>query len=428
MSEVISQILKGIKIPKMVKVRQHIPSPCIDRTEIGFEIRGQLSKPAFAEKIKPGMSIAITAGSRGIANIPLITKTIVDFVKEQGAYPFIVPSMGSHGGATAEGQTAILYKYGLTEEYLGCPIRSSMAVKEIGMTGEGHKVYIDKIAAEADGIIVACRIKAHTNFVGPFESGIMKMMVIGLGNDFGTTLCHDLGIESFRHIIPLFGKVILKNAPVLFAVATLDNAYHETYKIKAVLPEDVEREEPLLLKEAKSVMPRLFFDDYDVLIVDRIGKDISGCGMDPYVTGAFDTPFMQEQSGMKRPQKIAVLDLSDASNGNAYGTGNADAITKRLWQKAILEKGYPNAIVANCLSTAKIPVIMENDLQAIKVCLKCCTNIDRDNPRVIRIQDTLHIEHILISEAMLAEAKAHPRVQIESEPFELVFDDRGNLR
>lgn len=424
MSGKIAQLVKDIKIPKMVRIRQCFPDPHIKVEEIPKVILEQLNKVRFADKIQSGMRIAITAGSRGIANIALINKTIVDFVKAQGAFPFIVPAMGSHGGATAEGQTKILHKYGMTEEYLGCPIISSMEVKHIGNTPEGHEVYLDKTAAEADGIIVSCRIKPHTAFTGPIESGIMKMLTIGLGNDYGATICHEIGYKHFHMIIPLFGKTIIENAPVLFAVAAIENAYDHTYKMVAIEPEQVETVEPLLLQEAKSMMPKIMFDQCDVLVVDRIGKNISGAGMDPHITGSFSTPYAK---GGIQSQHITVLDLTDESNGNAIGVGEADIITKRLWNKMIPEEGYPNAIVSGMLSTCKIPIVVESDQEAIQVCIKCCIDTDKENPRIIRIKDTLSMKHIMISEALLKEARGNPNIIVESEPQYLDFDKNGNL-
>ena len=424
MARVISEIVKDISIPRMAILRQFLPNECLEKAEIPPLILDQLSREVYSNMIKPGMRIAITAGSRGIANIALIIKTIVDFIISREAYPFIVPAMGSHGGATAEGQTRVLESYGITEEYLGCPICSSMDVKLIGVTEEGYKVYCDKIAAEADGIIVTCRIKPHTAFSGPIESGIMKMLTIGLGNHIGAATCHEIGYKHFSYLIPLFGRMIMDNTPVLFAVAAVENAYDETYKIRAVLPEEVEAVEPLLLKEAKEMMPRLLIPNYDVLIVDKIGKDISGAGMDPYITGAFCTPYA---GGVKRPQNIAVLDLTDETNGNSIGIGQADVTTKRLWQKTDLMEGYPNGIISRMLSTCKMPMILDNDKEAIQVCIFCSMDIDKTKPRIIRIKDTLHIEKIMVSEALLNEVVKDPRISVESELFDLSFNEDGNL-
>ena len=424
MTSMVSQIIQDIKLPQMIKVKQVFPRPCLDIENISVILNQQLKNEVFSGKIKPGMRIAITAGSRGIANIALITKTVVEFVKSRGGEPFIIPAMGSHGGATAEGQEAVLRHYGIIESNIGCPVISSMEVNYIGLTPNGYKVFVDKVASEADGIIVIGRIKAHTDFTGPFESGIMKMMTIGMGNHTGASNCHEIGFKHFHQVIPEIGETIINKLPVLFAIAIVENPYDETFVVEAIEPQKIVSREPQLLEEAKKMMPKLYFKDYDILVVDKIGKDISGNGMDPHITGAYCTPYV---SGAKRPQKIAVLDLTDESNGNAIGVGDADATTKRLWKKTKLEEVYPNAVISHMLSSCKIPIIMENDKEAIQVCIKACENTDKNHIRIIRLQDTLHMEHIMISEALLNDAVSNPNIIIESGPFDLEFDQSGNL-
>lgn len=426
MQDVLYEILKDIALPKMVYAHQRQNDVLLPAQEIPQTVEGIFAAPGFGSRIKPGMQIAITAGSRGIANIASIIKSIADSIRKRGGEPFIVPAMGSHGGATAQGQAAILHHYGITEAYCGCPIRSCMEVKTIARCN-GDPVMIDRIAAEADGIIVVGRIKPHTNFVGPYESGLLKMLVIGLGNHLGAQAGHAKGIENFPQLLPQWGKAVLEHAPVLFGVAVLDNALHETARIEGLLPAEFLSREPELLEEARSLMPRLYLRDYDVLIVDRIGKDISGSGMDPHVTGSFNTEYMRRNSGIFRAKNIAVLDLSEESDHNAYGIGDADVTTKRLWEKARLEIGYPNAVISNCLSSAKIPIIMENDKLAIQVCLKCCVGVEPAKAKIVRIQDTLHVSRILISESLVPQATATEGITVVGEPFDLEFDSRGNL-
>ena len=231
----VADLVSSQELPKMFKVRQTFPRPRIEPEDIPGIIRGYLSEEAFTSKVRPGMRIAITAGSRGIANVALVTKTIADYVKSRGAEPFVVPAMGSHGGATVEGQKEVLGSYGITESYLGCPIHSSMEVKKIGVNEEGMDVFIDKYAAEADGIIVSCRIKPHTAFRGPYESGIMKMMAIGLGKQHGAEVCHEAGFKNIAKYVPMFGKAIIENVPVLFAVAVIENAFDETCKMYSLI-------------------------------------------------------------------------------------------------------------------------------------------------------------------------------------------------
>ncbi|BFL47141.1 DUF2088 domain-containing protein [Lactonifactor longoviformis] len=422
--QLVADLVSDIALPKMFKVKQIFPRPRIDPEEIPGIIRQLLSQEKFADKVQPGMRIAITAGSRGIANVALTTKCIADFVKYRGALPFIVPAMGSHGGATAEGQKAVLESYGITEEAMGCPILSSMEVKKIGVNEEGMDVFIDKYAAEADGIILGCRIKPHTAFRGPYESGIMKMMAIGLGKQHGAEVCHEAGFKNMAKYVPMFGKAIIKNAPILFAVPTIENAFDETCKIVAVSAEEIAEKEPPLLQEAFANMPRILVDECDVLVVDQIGKNFSGDGMDPNITGTFCTPYA---TGGIKAQRVCVLDLSPETHGNGIGLGYSSATTKRVFEKLDLASMYPNAITCTVLGGVRIPIIMESDREAIQVCVRTCNEIDKKHARIVRIPNSLHIEHIMLSEAYYEEAKKNPDLVIESEPEYLPFGPDGNL-
>ena len=391
----VADLVKDVTVPRMFRVRQIFPRNKIEPEEIPGIIKKLLSEEKFSSQIKPGMKIAITAGSRGIANNALTTKCIADFIKSKGAQPFVVPAMGSHGGSTAAGQREILKGYGITEEYLQCPILSSMEVKKIGVNEEGTDVYIDKYAAESDGIVIGCRIKPHTAFRGPYESGIMKMMAIGLGKQYGAQVCHEAGFKHMAKNVPLFGKAIIRHAPVLFAVPTIENAYDETCKIVAVNADEIEEMEPALLKEAASYMARILVDSCDVLIVDEIGKNYSGDGMDPNITGTFCSPYA---SGGIAAQRVAVLDLSKETHGNGIGLGFSSATTKRVFDKLDLASMYPNAITCTVLGGVRIPIIMESDKEAIQVCIKSCNEIDKTRPRVVRIQNSINLEHIMLSE------------------------------
>ena len=422
--QLVADFVSEVKLPKMFKVKQLFARPKIEPEDIPKVIENLLSEPKFSDQVKPGMRIAITAGSRGIANAALTTKCIADFVKSRGAIPFVVPAMGSHGGATAEGQKELLEGYGITEEYLGCLIISSMEVKNIGVNEEGMDVLIDKNAAEADGIILGCRIKPHTAFRGPYESGIMKMMAIGLGKQQGAEVCHEAGFKNMAKYVPMFGRAILKNAPVLFAVPTIENAFDETSHIFAVNADEFVDREPELLKIAFANMPKIWVDECDVLIVDKIGKNYSGDGMDPNITGTFCTPYA---TGGIVSQRVAVLDLSEETHGNAIGLGFSSATTKRVFEKLNLASMYPNAITCTVLGGARIPIIMESDKETIQVCVKTCNEIDKSNARIVRIPNSLHIEHIMLSESYYEEAKNNPHLVIESEPSDLPFDENGNL-
>ncbi|OOM80840.1 lactate racemase domain-containing protein [Clostridium sp. BL-8] len=421
---VVSKLLENIYIPKMFKVRQIFPRPVIKPEEIAEEVRRELSKEKFADQIKPDMNIAVTVGSRGVANVAIITKAVTDFIASRGAKPFVVPAMGSHGGATAEGQIEVLNGYGITEEYLGCPIKSSMEVKMIGCTEEGQEVFIDKNAAEADGIVISCRIKPHNAFRGKYESGIMKMMAVGLGKQVGAERVHSQGMNNIAKNIPLIGNAIIKNAPILFAIPCIENAFDETCKIVGVNKDEIAEEEPKLLQEAFANMPNIIVGECDVLVVDEIGKNYSGTGVDPNITGTFSTKYA---SGGVKVQRTAMLSLSEESHGNGLGTGLASAITKRIFDKLDLEKMYPNCITSTVLESARIPCVVASDKEAIQICIRTCVNINKDNVRIVRIPNSLHIEHIMLSEAYYEEVKNYPDLVIESEPEYLEFDEEGNL-
>lgn len=421
---VVSKLLEGVYVPKMFKVRQVFPRPVIQPEEIPMVVEKELSQEKFSKQIKPGMSIAITAGSRGVANVAIITKAIADFVASKGAKPFVVPAMGSHGGATAEGQLELLAGYGITEEYLGYPIKSSMEVKMIGLTEDGREVVIDKNAAEADGIIISCRIKPHNAFRGKYESGIMKMMSVGLGKQVGAERVHADGMQNIGKNIPIIGKAVIKHAPILFAVPCIENAFDETCKIVGVNADEIVDEEPKLLQEAFGNMPKIIVGECDVLIVDEIGKNYSGTGVDPNITGTFSTKYA---SGGVKVQRTAMLDLSEPSHGNGLGIGLASVITKRLFDKLDLEKMYPNCITSTVLESARIPCVVASDKEAIQLCIRTCVNIDKEKIRIVRIPNSLHIEHIMLSEAYFDEAKNYPDLEIESEPKYLQFNREGNL-
>ena len=424
MENVVSSLVKDSYVPKMFKIRQNFHRPKIEAEQIDQVLLEQLGREEIAGQIQPGMRIAITAGSRGVANVARITRGIVDFCKSRGAHPFVVASMGSHGGATAEGQRAILEGYGITEATMDCPIHSEMEVVKIGINEEGMDVLIDKSAAEADGIIVSCRVKPHTAFRGPYESGIMKMMTIGLGKQVGAEVCHEAGFKHMAKYVPMFGRAILKQAPILFAVAMVENAFDETFLIEAVNACDIERREPELLKLAFANMPRILVDECDVLVVDHIGKNFSGDGMDPNITGTFCTPYA---TGGIKSQRVAVLNLSPETHGNGIGLGYASATTRRVFDQLDFASMYPNAITCTVLGGVRVPIVMENDKECIQVCLRTCNEIDKENPRVVRIPNSLHLEHIMLSESYYEEARQNPLLEIESEPAYLPFDRDGNI-
>lgn len=422
MNSALYDIIGNVTIPKMARVRQKFDSAEI--TDPAAEIYSQLSRPEISHTIRPGMNIAVTAGSRGIHNHKIIIKSVVDFIKEHGANPFVVPAMGSHGGATAQGQLEVLAGFGITPEYLGCPMKSSMETRKIGVSPEGHHVHIDKNAWDADGIIVVNKIKPHTAFRGDYESGLMKMMTIGLGKQYGASLCHQSGFKNMGRLVPMFAHVILKNCNILFGVGIVENAYSRTYMLKALTPAEIPAEEPRLLQLARSLMPKILFDDIAVLVIDEIGKNFSGDGQDPNVSSRFATPYA---SGDFTIQKVCVLDLSEKSHGIMIGAGCADTCTRRLVEKANLEASYINAITSTVFDCVRLPMILKNDYYAIAACIKTCNEVDLEHIRMVRIPNTLEVGEIWISESMMKDAADNPQIEILSSPEKLAFDDNGNL-
>ncbi len=422
MSTVIQQLLESVTIPKFVRVHQSFSDAHIAAEDIPCAVANALNRDVISNAVRPGMEVCITCGSRGIDNIVAITKAVVDFCKARGAKPFAIPAMGSHGGATAQGQLEVLHSFGITEATIGCPIRSSMETDQIGVTDDGHNVYIDRNAARADAIILINRIKPHTSFRGTYESGLMKMMAIGLGKQKGAEACHADGFLQMHYMVPLFGKAILKNAPVVFGLGILENAFDRTYRLAALTPDEIIEQEPVLLKEAAALMPSLGFTECDVLIVDQIGKNISGCGMDPNISGVFATPGM---SGGIQAQRRCILSLSPETHGNGYGMGAADAITRRLFQQLSLASVYPNSITSTSLGFSKIPIIMESDRDAIALCIRTCNRIDKENPRIIRIKNTLLLSEMEISTALIPDIKEN--MTVISQPYSLPFQEDGSL-
>lgn len=419
---IIHEMGLDITLPKMVKIHQSFDDTHIANIEEA--VLNELRQEKIHSAIKAGMQIAITGSSRGIDHMWQMLKVIADFVKECGAHPFIIPAMGSHGGATVEGQVRVLSGYGVTEAACGCPIRATMETVKICETPDGHDVLIDRYAAEADGIIVFGRVKPHSHFRGKYESGIMKMMTIGLGKQHGAESAHDTGIEHLAEVIEVFGEAVRTSAKILFGIATVENAYDKCCLIKAMTRAEIPRVEPELLKYAKARMPGILVPQGDVLIIDRIGKNYSGYGQDPNVSGSYPNP--QMQGGFKK-QRLVFLDLSEETHHNAVGLGAADFVTRRLVENSDHEQAYANVLTAITPNEYKIPVTAENQEDAIRIAVRTCVGIDRNNARIVRIPNTMELSEIYISENLAAEAKQNPQIRILSEPEVFVFDGEGNL-
>lgn len=423
--EKVSALVKDTPVPRMFRARQIFKNNSIPPEQIPQLVREGMRTEKTGGKIKPGQNIAIAVGSRGICNQVAIVKTVVDCVKERGAHPFLVPGMGCHGGATAEGQREVLAALGFTEASMGCPIRCTMETVMAGRNPEGKEVFLDKYAAQADGIILSCRVKPHTAFRGKYESGILKMMAIGLAKQKGAERTHDEGVGNLAKNVYQNGMTILKNYPVLFAVAVVENAYDQTCILNVVPAEEIEETEPRMLEQAFANMPGLLPGSCDVLVVDRVGKNISGEGMDPNITGRFILP--EYASGGVDAQKVAILGLTPQTHGNCHGICNADVVSQQVVDEADFEAFYINSITSTVLTLARVPMIMANHKECIQVCIRSLVGTDKAHPRVIRIPDTLHLEYILLSEAYYEEVRDRSDMEIVSEPFELDFDENGNL-
>jgi len=370
------------------------------------------------------MRVAVTAGSRGVANMPLVLKTVVSFVREAGCDPFLFPAMGSHGGATAEGQRAILESLGITPESVGAPILCGTEVAELCRLPDGTPVCIDRYAAGADGIVVVNRIKPHTAFRNAYESGLVKMAVIGMGKQIGAEICHSRGWGCMAENIARIGEGVLRRANILFVLGLVENAYDETCKVEALRRGEFLEREPALLAEARSLMASLPFARADVLVVDQIGKNISGDGMDPNITGTHFTPYA---SGGPRTENVVVLDLTAESHGSAIGIGAATVTTERFFRKMDFGQTYPNCLTSKVLDVCKIPLIAPTDRAAIACAIYACALADQDNIRMARIGNSLHVDELFVSEALWDEVREHPNVALLDGPADMAFDAEGNL-
>ena len=412
--ETITNLIKDTPIPKMVKVRQNFDKTCIPESDIPGIITRELDRPEIGGKIQPGQKIAITCGSRGINHNAVMARAIVDFVKSKGAEPYIVAAMGSHGGGTEEGQREVLAGYGVTEERLGVPVVTTVDTVHLGDCANGRPVWFDRAAYEADLIVPINRVKLHTDFVGPIQSGLCKMLVIGLGNHKGCSAVHEEAPEVFADVIEETARLILKKAPIGFGIAILENAYDKTYAVEAVPAEGLIEREKELVQIARGNMPYIMLDEADVIVCDEIGKDVSGAGFDPNILGR-SSVLKKFVLHIPKYQRLVLLDVTLASHGNGIGVGLFDVITRKVADQLDLEAMYANAIACNCLIDASVPCTVDDAETAVRVALKCCRNIDRDDPKIIRIKNTLHLGEIEVSEALLGEVAKNPRMSLIQE-------------
>ncbi|SBV97403.1 conserved hypothetical protein [uncultured delta proteobacterium] len=423
------KICGDIQLPRMRKARQHFSPDSAG--DVAAATRKALETSGCLASVKPGARIALCVGSRGLASLADLVAATVAAIRAAGGEPFIVPSMGSHGGATAEGQTELLAALGVTENTCGAPVVSSMETAVIGETRvmvNGTEVtfpmYLDKQALDADGIVPINRIKPHTAYRGAIESGLCKMLAIGLGKHEGAMSYHRYGFGIFPEVVPAVAKAIIEKTPVLFGVASIENAFHQVAEVEAIPAGSILEREPALLKRAFALMGRLYFDNLDVLIIDEVGKDHSGDGMDPNITGSFSTPYGGK--GLEAATRL-VLGVSEGSHGNFVGLGLADITTIHAFDQSDPLPTYTNCLTCRLLKQAKIPMVTPNEKIAFQAAVFHSILPTAGNPRMVRIRNTGDIAEIEISEALWAEAERHPQVTLAGEPFSYAFDGTGRL-
>jgi hypothetical protein len=410
-----------MNLSRMFRVRQQFPRPRIDR--VAEAVTDELRTSGV--KVRPGERIAVAVGSRGMADLPVLVSQTVAWIKVQGGVPFIVPAMGSHGGATAEGQAAVLARYGIMEESVGAPVRSSMDVVELPRGASDTPVYFDRLASESDGTILINRIKPHTSFHGRYESGLMKMMAVGLGKHAQALAIHALGVEGLREVMPEVGRQILNHANVRLGLGTVENAYEEIMLVRALPAADIPGEEPLLLEVSRRNMPRLPVGNVDVLVVDEMGKNISGLGMDPNIIGRLKI------RGQPEPEwpdirMIVIRDLTTETDGNAAGMGLADIITRRAYDKIDFQSTYANVLTTGFLERAKVPIVAATDREAVELACRSAGVRGEQDVRLIRIRNTLRLDELQVSAAVLEEIKDHAGVTLLGE-ITPVWDRNGGM-
>lgn len=422
MNSALESILSPIPIPGMGVIRQGFDRQSLG--DISSHVQAQCEQPWVKECIKPDSRIGITVGSRGITGLLDTVTALCREIKRRGAHPIILPSMGSHGGATAQGQIKVLEELGITEASTGAQILSGMDVENLN-EGEGIPAYYDKIALTLDGVIVLNRVKAHTDLEGEVESGLQKIIAVGLGNHLGALVVHEQGLNRAVPRVQAIAGKALEKGNILFGVGIIENAYDQVHDIAFVPRDEILRQEPKLLSRSKALLPAFHFNDIDVLIVDWIGKNISGDGMDPNIIGR---SMIGQKNKNIRINQIVTLALTAASKGSGVGVGLSDVTTRRMADALDFDAMYINTITAIALRGAHLPIVMDNDCAAIQVGLKAATcGEDPLKARVVRIKDTLHMGEIWVSPAIFEEIAAQPNIQVVREPSPMVFDSKGNL-
>lgn len=422
MKKMLSSLLDPVELPRVFRYAQSFPDERLDDVSTALALAWEAA--TATRSVRPGMRVALSVGSRGIAQLPELVAAIAARVRACGAEPFVVPAMGSHGGATAEGQKALLAVLGVTEASVGCPVLSCMETVEVGRLSNGMSVRMDRLAQEADGIIVFNRVKPHNAFRAVNESGLVKMLAIGLGKQTGADQCHRLGFGHIGRLIREMAALKIERCPVLMGIGVVENAYEHLHSLFVAGPEEIVARDAEALQLARALMPCLPCGQLDLLLVDRIGKEFSGGGMDGNITGRYSTPFI---SGGPEISKIVVFDVTKASHGNANGVGLADVITEALAAHYDRASVYANCLTSRVTASGRLPVAMPDENMALRAGFKVCCAPDPARPRFLRIPDTLHIDRGYASEALLPELASLSRVQILSGPEPMRFGPDGRL-
>jgi hypothetical protein len=410
--------------PPVARVRQVRDQPRV--ADVPAAVAAAIRSSRIGSRVRPGGSVALTVGSRGIAGIDAIARAAVAALRDLGLVPFVVAAMGSHGGGTAEGQRALLAELGVTEGSVGCPVHCELDTVVLGTNRFGLPIHFDARAARADGIVLLNRIKPHTSFTGRYESGLLKMLAVGLGKREGAAQVHRLGLPGLRRLLPEVGAFLLGRTPVALGVALLENADEQTARVAAVEPEDLLEAEPALLDEARDLMARLPFDRIDVLVVGELGKNYSGTGLDPNVIGRQRVETMPD---LPRPvvTRLAVLDLSAETRGNALGIGLADLTTERLVRAIDPVPMRVNSLTSNFLTRARVPLALPTDAALLAACLDTCWRPDWRDARLVVIPNTLELQTLWVTPPLLAEASANPALRVETDPRPLPIGPGGAL-
>lgn len=412
------------ELPRIARVRQEYDQPEV--ADVPGMVARLVRESRITAKVKPGGSVAVTVGSRGIAGIDKIARGVVNVFRDLGFAPFVVSAMGSHGGGTAEGQRALLAELGVTERTMGCPVRCEMETVIIGTNSFGLPIHFDRNALGADGIVLLNRVKPHTSFTGRYESGLLKMLAIGLGKHEGAAQVHKLGLGGLKKLLPEVGAYLLEKTPVALGIALLENAREHTARVVGLEREEILEAEPGLLDEARELMARLPFDQIDVLLVGELGKNYSGTGLDPNVIGRQRVETMPD---LPRPvvTRLAVLDLSAETRGNALGIGLADLTTDRVVRAIDPKPMRINSLTSNFLTRARVPLSLPTDREVVEACLDTCWRIDASEARMVLIPNTLELTTLWVTEALAEEVRTMPGVSLETEFVPIPLDSHGNL-